>query len=90
MRVRFWLARAMTQDGEPSSKRLVFVVGLLVVAPVLLIVCLLKSPEQFATSFAAWCVACGGAYAVSRFAESSENAAAAPATSPEGSEKADG
>ena len=69
MSARTWLTRAMQEGDEPSAKRVVFVVGLLVIAPALLVVALFKAPDQFAVAFGSYCVSCGGAYAVSRWAQ---------------------
>lgn len=64
-----WLKRTMQDGDEPSSKRLVFVVGLLIVAPAALFVALFKLASGWPECFLAYVVSVGGSYAVSRFAE---------------------
>ena len=63
-----FLARAMSEKGEPSSSRYISVVGLLVMAPGLLIACILKAPEQFGLAFEVWCAVVGGVYVGGKFA----------------------
>ena len=59
-----WLLEAMSEGGRPSSKRVVSVVGLLVLAPLLLTACLRFAPEHFGTTFVVWVAACCGVYIV--------------------------
>ncbi len=68
-----WLSRAMSENGVPSSKRVVFVVSLLFSAPVLLGAALFRAPGAFPEAFTAWVIGVGGAYAASRFAENRGN-----------------
>ena len=69
MTLRAWLAKAMSEGDQPSSKRLVYVVGLLVLAPVALGAALWRAPASFGEAFTAYVIAVGGSYAASRFAE---------------------
>lgn len=80
MSLRAWLARAASEQGQPSSKRVTFMWGLCVVAPSLLVGALLKAPAAFPEAFTAYVIAVGGAYTVSRFAEWKGNKPPAPPT----------
>lgn len=63
-----WLLKAMSEKGEPSASRFVSVVGLLVMAPGLLVACIFKAPDQMGLAFEVWITVCGGVYVGGRFA----------------------
>jgi tetrahydromethanopterin S-methyltransferase subunit C len=78
--MRAWLARALSEKGEPSSNRLISVVGLLVLAPVMLArVC---PTEQFAGAFEVWCAMVAGVYGVGKVATAFGKRPAAPVSPP--------
>lgn len=61
-----WLSAALSENGQPSSSRLVSVVGLLVIAPLLLArIC----PEaQWSGAFEMWCAMVAGVYGAMKLA----------------------
>jgi hypothetical protein len=63
-----WLRKAMSEKGEPSARRVVMVVGLLVVTPALLALAARFVPDAFAVCFVAYQSICGGVYVVPAFA----------------------
>ena len=62
------MLKALSDNGTPSSSRLISVIALLVMAPLLLLACLTKDPEQFGLAFEVWCAICGGVYVGGKFA----------------------
>lgn len=63
-----WMLRAMSEHGQPSSSRVVSVVGLLVFAPLLLVGMMRWVPTAAGECFIAYVAICGGVYVGSRFA----------------------
>ena len=63
-----WLLRAMSEDGKPSARRVVMIVGLLVFAPALLVGIMRWVPDATGTCFVAYIAICGGVYVGGSFA----------------------
>ena len=65
-----WLLAAMSEHGQPSARRVVMVVGLLVFAPLILLGVLRWAPAVIAECFIAYITVCGGVYVGGSFAPS--------------------
>ena len=63
-----WLLKAMSEGGAPSSSRVISVIGLLILAPTLLVACLRVAPDHFGMAFDVWVAIVGGVYVGGRFA----------------------
>jgi len=63
-----WLLSAMCEDGKPSARRVVMVIGLLVVTPALLALSARCVPDAFSWCLVVYMGICGGVYVVPAFA----------------------
>jgi len=63
-----WLLAAMSEHGAPSSSRVISVVGILILAPLLLLGALRWAPDAFGLAFDVWVAIVGGVYVGGRFA----------------------
>lgn len=63
-----WLLEAMSENGAPSARRVVMVVGLLVVTPALLALAARFVPNAFELCCITYQAICGGVYVVPAFA----------------------
>jgi hypothetical protein len=63
-----WLLRAMSENGQPSARRVVMVVGLLVFSPLLLTLAARFAPASFAECFIVYMAICGCVYVGGSFA----------------------
>jgi hypothetical protein len=63
-----WLLAAMSEGGVPSARRVVMVVGLLLFAPLLLVIAARWVPAAFEWCLVAYMGICGGVYVVPAFA----------------------
>jgi hypothetical protein len=67
-----WLLKAMSENGEPSARRVVMVIGLLVFAPTLLVGMMRWASGPLGECFIAWVAICGGVYVGGSFANRPE------------------
>lgn len=63
-----WLLLAMSENGAPSARRVVMVVGLLVITPALLALAARFVPDAFELCCITFQAICGGVYVVPAFA----------------------